>query len=285
MGEGNKKLSKRDPQSQPRPLPRRGLPARRPAELPGAARLVAGGGPRVLLADRDGDAVRRLARAAQPGALRPQEVPGDQRRRIRAHRRRRTWRAGSCRTCRRTGSSPAEPTAEQLAVVDAAVPLVQERMETLVDGARNARLPARATRPRSSSTRTTRAKALGAEAPSGAAGRVRRAGRPRAVGPRRRSRRRCGRRSSRVSASSPSSRSARCGSRSPAGGSRRRCSSRSSCWAGRGRSTGCAARWTRPRLSARAAADWAGTADPLRSTGAGPRGRRHHGVWGNWQPD
>ncbi len=35
------------------------------------------------------------------------------------------------------GSLPAEPTAAQLAVVDAAVPLVQERMETLVDGARN----------------------------------------------------------------------------------------------------------------------------------------------------
>ena len=50
MGEGNKKLSKRDPQSSLNLYRERGLPARGAAQLPRAARLVGRRRPRVLLA-------------------------------------------------------------------------------------------------------------------------------------------------------------------------------------------------------------------------------------------
>ena len=54
MGEGNKKLSKRDPEANLLGYRDRGLPARGAAELPGAARLGDRGGPRHLLHGGDG---------------------------------------------------------------------------------------------------------------------------------------------------------------------------------------------------------------------------------------
>ena len=80
MGEGNKKLSKRDPQASPQPLPRARLPPRGPAQLPLAARLVALRRPGRLLDRRDGRGVRHRGRQRQPGPLRPEEGRGDQRR-------------------------------------------------------------------------------------------------------------------------------------------------------------------------------------------------------------
>ena len=91
--QGNKKLSKRDPEVEPARLPRPGLPARGPAQLPGAARLGDRRGPRHLLDGGDGRGVRHRAGQPQPGALRPQEGRGDQRRAPAGAARRRARRA------------------------------------------------------------------------------------------------------------------------------------------------------------------------------------------------
>ena len=79
MGEGNKKLSKRAPEGSLQPLSRGRLPARGTAELPGAAGLVDRRRPRRVHDGRDGRGVRHRRRQRQLGALRPEEVRGDQR--------------------------------------------------------------------------------------------------------------------------------------------------------------------------------------------------------------
>ena len=79
MGEGNKKLSKRDPQAHLFVVPRPGLPARGAAQLPRPARLGDRRRPRRLHPRGDGGGVRHQGRQPQPGPLRPQEGRGDQR--------------------------------------------------------------------------------------------------------------------------------------------------------------------------------------------------------------
>ncbi len=79
MGQGNKKLSKRDPEANLLGYRDARVPPRGPAELPGAARLGDRGGPRHLLPGGDGAGVRDRAGQPEPGPLRPEEGRGDQR--------------------------------------------------------------------------------------------------------------------------------------------------------------------------------------------------------------
>ena len=79
MGEGNKKLSKRDPQSNLDIYRERGFLPEGLGQLPGAARLVDRRRPRHLLDGRDGRGLRRHPGQRQPGPLRPEEGRGDQR--------------------------------------------------------------------------------------------------------------------------------------------------------------------------------------------------------------
>ena len=80
MGEGNKRLSKRDAGSGLRGVRRARLPARRAAQLPRPARLGDRRGPRRVHHGRDGRGLRHPPGQPQPRALRPQEARGDQRR-------------------------------------------------------------------------------------------------------------------------------------------------------------------------------------------------------------
>ena len=79
-GGGQQEALQARPRVAPERLRRAGLPARGPAELPRAAGLVDRCRPRRLHARGDGGGLRHQGRQPQPGALRPQEVRGDQRR-------------------------------------------------------------------------------------------------------------------------------------------------------------------------------------------------------------
>ena len=79
-GRGQQEALEARPAGAPVHVPRRRLPARGAAQLPGPARLGDRAGPRRLHARGDGRGVRHQGREPQPGALRPQEGRGDQRR-------------------------------------------------------------------------------------------------------------------------------------------------------------------------------------------------------------
>ena len=191
MGQGNKQALQARPGVQPAGLPRAGLPARGAAQLPRAAGLGDRRRPRHLLDGGDGRGLRDRAGQPQPGALRPQEVRGDQRHAP----------AGAAEPgdlARADGALPPDrgsdrgrtDAEQQRDLLAAATPLVQERMVTLgecVDmlgflfaGDDFTRDPADA------------AKLLdNDEGRAGRHGRARRAGRARHVGRRPRSTRRC----------------------------------------------------------------------------------------------
>ena len=80
MGEGNKKLNKRDPESNLFHHRERGLHPRGPGQLPVAARLVADPDRDVFGARRTGRRLRRRRCEPEPGPLRPEEGRVDQRR-------------------------------------------------------------------------------------------------------------------------------------------------------------------------------------------------------------
>ena len=135
LGEGNKKLSKREPEAEPLPAPRPRLHARGAAQLPRAARLVDRPGPRHLHDGRDDGRVRRRRRQPEPGALRPEEGRGHQ---LGAH-----PDAGARRLPRPPGAVPAPRRhrarglvrgprrREHRALLDAGAPLIQERITLL----------------------------------------------------------------------------------------------------------------------------------------------------------
>ena len=105
-GRGQQEAVQARPGVVARALPRARVPARGAAELPGAAGLVDGRGPRGVLADRDGRRVRPGRVQREPGPVRHQEGRGDQRRAPARPRPRRPGRRGWCRTCRPRACSP-----------------------------------------------------------------------------------------------------------------------------------------------------------------------------------
>ncbi len=132
MGEGNRKLSKRDPQSSLNLYREQGFLPEGPAELPGPAGLVDGRGPGVLQqgAARGGVHPRPGLGATRPGST-SRSAP-------------RSTATGSARCpadelaqrvqrgARPSGRARLDPvTADESATLSAAIPLVQERMETL----------------------------------------------------------------------------------------------------------------------------------------------------------
>ena len=133
MGEGNKKLSKRDPQAHLFALPRPGLPARGAAQLPGPARLGDRRGPRRLHPRRDGRGVRHQGRQPQPGPLRPEEGRGDQRLAHAAALARGDHRPGAAVPPGRRRASPTRSTDADAQLLDAAMPLVAERINKLTE--------------------------------------------------------------------------------------------------------------------------------------------------------
>ena len=143
MGQGNSKLSKRDPESNLLGYREQRLPARGAAQLPRAARLGDLRRPRHLLDGGDGRRLRDRSRQPQPGALRPQEVRGDQRHAPPGAGARVTSRSGWCPFLQTAGLIEGEPTPAQRDLLAAATPLVQERMVTLGESRRHARLPLR----------------------------------------------------------------------------------------------------------------------------------------------
>ena len=239
MGEGNKKLSKRDPESNLLDVP--SSRAICPKGMTNYLALLGLGhlrGPRPILAGRDGRRVRHRARQREPGPVRPEEVHGAQRRLDSTAGRRRVRgpvRASSSASQRGIALDAAARTR----CVSAAAPLVQERVETLGQAADMLRLPAGRRGRRSSSTPTTRPSCswpttircwqaaidrhsadIDDWSTDGDRGR------------------RCGRLSSTASASSRGWHSARCGWRSADVACRHRCSSRWSCWGVSARSAG-----------------------------------------------
>ena len=105
MGRGQQEAVQARPQGAPHRLPRRGLPARGPAQLPGPARLGDRRRPRRLHPRRDGGGVRDRRRQPQPGALRREEGRRDQRRAHADAVGRGDHRAGRCRSSRPRASS------------------------------------------------------------------------------------------------------------------------------------------------------------------------------------
>ena len=100
-GRGQQEALQARPRGAPARLPRRGLPARGAAQLPGAARLGDRRGPRRLHPRRDGRGLRHQGREPQPGPLRPEEGRGDQRRPHADALARRASPTGCCRSCAR----------------------------------------------------------------------------------------------------------------------------------------------------------------------------------------
>ena len=114
MGEGNKKLSKRDPEAQPARLPR--ATASCPEGLLNYLALLGwaiSGDRDIFTHRRDGRGVRDRRRQPQPGPLRPEEGRGDQRRPHAPAVGRGDDRAGAALPRRRRTWSTPEPTAEQ----------------------------------------------------------------------------------------------------------------------------------------------------------------------------
>ena len=282
MGEGNKKLSKRDPQSVAGPVPRARLPARGHAQLPGAAGLVdAATTGTIFTLGRDGRGVRRSPGQRQPGALRPEEGRGDQRGAPARCSTPTTSPRGWCRSCRAPGWSPRR--ADRRAARSCwprRAPLVQERIDRARRGRRRCCGFLFVAGRDFAVDDDAAAKALGADA-------GRRRWRPRmrrwtalpdwthrgdrggAAGGARR----------RAGAQARRSRSPRCGSRSPAARSRRRCSSRWSCSA----ATCTLARLAGARLAASAAdALWRGRAGRVACASGRVRSRSGGGrdPWG-----
>ena len=112
-GEGNKKLSKRDPQSNLDVYRERGFLPEGLRELPGAAGLVDRRGPRHLLDGGDGRGLRRHPGQRQPGPLRPEEGRGDQRHPPARAAGRGVHRRASSRSWPAAGLVSDPPTAEQ----------------------------------------------------------------------------------------------------------------------------------------------------------------------------
>ena len=175
MGEGNKKLSKRDPQAHLLGLPRPGLPARGAAELPRPAGLGDRRGPRHLLPRRDGRGVRHQGRQPQPRALRPQEGRGDQRRAHAAAHARGHDRAGRPVPAARRRWSPTRSPTSSARCSTAAMPLVARADEQAHRGRRHAGLPVRRRGRRSRVDPTDAEKLLDRGRARGRAGGARRA--------------------------------------------------------------------------------------------------------------
>ena len=133
MGAGNRKLSKRDPESNLLGYRAQGLPARGPAQLPGAARLVDRRRPRRLLPRRDGRGVRDQPGQPQPGAVRHQEVRGDQRLARPPAAARRPRATAWCPTSRLPACSARRRPLNSCHALEAAAPLVHERMTLLTE--------------------------------------------------------------------------------------------------------------------------------------------------------
>ena len=110
LGEGTKKLSKRDPQSNLFLHRDRGFIPEGSAQLSGAAGLGDRRRPRRLQPRRDGRRVRRRRRQLQPGAVRPEEGRRDQRRAHPPARRGRLRRAGCATTSMPTATTPGSTT-------------------------------------------------------------------------------------------------------------------------------------------------------------------------------
>jgi glutamyl-tRNA synthetase len=130
MGQGNKKLSKRDPESTPVPAPGAWLHPRGPAQLPFPARLVPERRRGHLHRGAAGEEFRHPRRPGQPGPLRHQEGRSDQRHACAA--------AGPCGLPRASGPVPPARRAgggiltdRQEEILTESAPLVQERITLL----------------------------------------------------------------------------------------------------------------------------------------------------------
>ena len=119
------------PQGRSLPPAREGLHPRGSAQLPVAARLVDRARPRRLLARRARRGVRHRRRQPEPGPLRPEEGRVDQRRPHPDAGARRFRRAHRPVPRTSAGSSTRRRPPAQQAIIDAAAPLVQERMQLL----------------------------------------------------------------------------------------------------------------------------------------------------------
>ena len=236
MGEGNKKLSKRDPQGNL-------LNYREAGFLPeGLLNYLAllgwaiSGGPRHLLDRGDGRGVRDRRREPQPGALRHEEGRGHQRR---AHAAAvgRGDRAPLGPVPRRR--RPRRRPADRRAAAASWTP----RCRWSPSGSTSSPSPSRCWASCSSTRRTSRVVDEIDDGPRRREGGVRRPRRARRTGPRPRSRTPCVSRSSRAWSSSRATPSGRSASPSPAARCRRRCSSRSSSSVGTGASRGCPRPW------------------------------------------
>ena len=150
MGEGNKKLSKRDPQSLAERLPRRR------ATCPRACSTTwpcwAGRSPTTATCSRSQEMVAAFDVAdvnANPARFDLKKCRGDQRRRTSGCSTPDDFaRAARGPTCAAAGLA-----GRRAAVLDAAAPLVQERVQTLGEGVEHARASCSSPRRRSPSTR------------------------------------------------------------------------------------------------------------------------------------
>ena len=298
-------------------VPRAGLPAGGDLQLPGAARVVAGGEPGGVHDGRDGRRVR-------PG-------PGEQERG--PVRRAASWRRST--GTRSARSHPADfaaritpflagdglvatpPTAAEAELIAAAAPLVQERVATLAQAARCS-VSCSSTRPTSRVDPEDAARVLTPGRRAGAGGGGGGAGRARALdggGHQGGAGGGAGGRAGPQAAGGVRRGGAGRGHR--AGAWARRCSSRSSCWAATVRSAGWPGRGSSSLVAASPGARVSGRGGVARlggrpgGSGGGPDGRRpgalvplwppgrvrldftgaeragarSDGVWGNWQPD
>ena len=151
MGEGNKKLSKRDPESNLFLHRERGFTPEGLLNYLVAAGLGPSSADRDVFSRRRARrGVRRRRRQPEPGALRPEEGRGDQRRRTCACSRPRTSATASSRTCTHAGLVPADSfadlSAQHQALLTASAPARAGAHDAARRGRRDARLPVRGRR-------------------------------------------------------------------------------------------------------------------------------------------
>ena len=130
MGEGNKKLSKRDPQASAEHLPRARVPARGAAQLPRAARLVDGWRRRDLQPRRDGRAFELDRVSPNPARFdikKCEAINGVHLRALDAD----DLADRMLPFLQKSGAIEGEATAEQIRLLHAAAPLVRDRMTVL----------------------------------------------------------------------------------------------------------------------------------------------------------
>ena len=190
MGQGNKKLSKRDPESNLLVYRERGFLPEGLLNYLALLGWAIADDHDIFTHGRDGRGVHDRAGQPQPGPLRPEEVRGDQRHAPAGAVDARSSLRGWCPTSQAAGLIGAEPTDEQRRLLLAAAAADPGADGHPRRGRRHARLPVRADGDFAIDPDDA-AKLLERRGRRDRAGRARRAGRPSTAGTRRRSRRRC----------------------------------------------------------------------------------------------